>query len=266
MLEKNPAGLDRAEIERVVENQHNRLLRQQHDSKSLSTSRSTTTADHGEKKRRPRNRFEGNYFNCGRKGHHPEDCSSAKKIEISEDAPAGKKGGGRGKCYVCGSEEYFAYKDCGLCRTLDHRTRGCEEQRAKKGAMLAKTNVPANAEVGLVAATSGAARRDSKEEWNTDSGASFHMSHPQAGMTAYKKAPAGTTVEVADRTVLPVDGFGTVEVDLDQPGTTTKPVKMVFVAHAPGRPRNLLFTRKTMEQWGKLLVYYKTKAVLGFPG
>ena len=34
-------------------------------------------------------------------------------------------------------------------------------------------------------------------------------------MTAYKKAPAGATVEVADGTVLPVDGFGTAEVDLD---------------------------------------------------
>ena len=41
------------------------------------------------------------------------------------------------------------------------------------------------------------------------------------------------TVEVADGTILPVDGFGTVEVDLDQSGTTTKPVKMVAVAYMP---------------------------------
>ena len=34
-------------------------------------------------------------------------------------------------------------------------------------------------------------------------------------MTAYKKAPAGTTVEVAGGTILPVDGFGVVEVSLD---------------------------------------------------
>ena len=47
------------------------------------------------------------------------------------------------------------------------------------------------------------------------------MSHTQAGMTAYKKAPAGTIADVADETIFPVDGFGTVEVDLDQPGTTT---------------------------------------------
>ena len=52
----------------------------------------------------------------------------------------------------------------------------------------------------------------------------------------------------------------------DQPGTTTKPVKMVSVAYVPGVSRNLLSTREAVEQRGKPLVYYKTKAVLGFPG
>ena len=98
MLESNPAGLERAEIERVVGNQYNRLLRQQYDSKVLTASRSTTTADCGEKKRRPRNRFEGNCFNCERKDHRAEDCRSAKNsIEKSENALADKKSGGRGK-------------------------------------------------------------------------------------------------------------------------------------------------------------------------
>ena len=101
MLENNLPGLDRAEIERVVGNQYNRLLRQQHDPKCLTASGSTTTADCGEKKRRPRNRFEGNCFNCGKNGHRAEDCRSAKKsIEKSENALADKKGGGRGKYHV----------------------------------------------------------------------------------------------------------------------------------------------------------------------
>ena len=63
MLENKPAGLDRIEIERVVGNQYNRLLKQQHDSKVLTALGSNTTADCGEKKRRPRNRFESNCFN-----------------------------------------------------------------------------------------------------------------------------------------------------------------------------------------------------------
>ena len=72
------------------------------------------------------------------------------------------------------------HKHCGLCRSLEHRARDCEERRAEKGATLTKINVPASSEMGLVAATIGEARGDGKEEWDSDSGASFHiMSHTQ---------------------------------------------------------------------------------------
>ena len=81
MLENNPAGLNMAEIERVVGNPYKRLLRQQHDRKALLVSGSTTTADNGEKRRPRSNRLEGNCFHYGRKGHRAEDCRSAKKIE-----------------------------------------------------------------------------------------------------------------------------------------------------------------------------------------
>ena len=43
MLGNNLAGLNRAEIERVVGNQYSRLLRQQQDTKALSASNGTTT-------------------------------------------------------------------------------------------------------------------------------------------------------------------------------------------------------------------------------
>ena len=66
LLEINPIGLERTEIERVVGNQYNRLPRQQQSTTALSASKGTATADRGEKNRRPRNRFEGTYFNCGR--------------------------------------------------------------------------------------------------------------------------------------------------------------------------------------------------------
>ena len=68
---------------------------------------------------------------------------------------------------------------------------------------------------------------------------------------------------VADGTIPPVDEFGTVEVDLNQSGTTTTPVKMVAVAYVSGLLRNLLSTRKAVEQWGKLLASYKTKTFWG---
>ena len=52
MLKNNPTGFERAEIERVVGNQYNRRLRQQHNSKALSASGSTTTANRGDRSRR----------------------------------------------------------------------------------------------------------------------------------------------------------------------------------------------------------------------
>ena len=125
MLGYNPTGIERTDIEPVVGNRFSRLLRQQQDSKVLLASKGTTTADRGEKTRKPHNRLEGSCFNCGRKYHRGEDCRSAKKIEKSGDAAPDKKGGGRGKLYVCGGEDPFSHKHCGLCRSLKHRTRGC---------------------------------------------------------------------------------------------------------------------------------------------
>ena len=94
MLKNNPAGLNMTKIERVVGNQYDKLLRQQHDSKALLASGSTTTAESGEKKRRPRsNRLEGSCFNCGRKSHRAENCRSAKKkIETFRRSPRRQEG------------------------------------------------------------------------------------------------------------------------------------------------------------------------------
>ena len=43
-------------------------------------------------------------------------------------------------------------------------------------------------------------------------------------------------------------------------------VKMNDVAYVPGLCRNLLSTVNAVKQWGKPLIYYRNKAVLGFPG
>ena len=134
----------------------------------------------------------------------------------------------------------------------------------QKGAMLSKLTVPAVPEVRAVAAMVGAAHGNRKEKWESDSGAIFHMLHTRAGMSAYKEVSPGTTVKIADGNILLVDGLGRIEVDLDQPGHTTKMVKMDDVAYVPGLSRNLLSTIKAVKQWMKPLMYYRNKAVLGF--
>ena len=248
MLESNPAGLNRAEIERVVGNHYNRLLRQQQDSKALSAPKGTLMANRGKgKNRRPPHKFDGNWFSCGKKGHRAGDCRIAKKSEKSGAADDKKRGGGSGRCYICGNEEHLLQRHCGLCKSLEPRTRDCEERGAEKGEMLAKLTVPTAPEVRVVAAIVGAARGNKKEKWESDSGATFHMWHTRAGMSAYKKASPGTTVDIADGNVLPVDGFGRIEVGLDQPGHTTKGVKIDDVAYVPELSRNLLSTIEAEE-------------------
>ena len=92
------------------------------------------------------------------------------------------------------------------------------------------------------------------------------MLRTRARMTAYKKASPGMTVGVTGRNILPVDGFGTIEMNLDQPGNTTKLARIGAVVCVPWLSMNLLSTLKAAEQWGKPLIYYKTKAILRFPG
>ena len=145
ILENNPAGLNRAEIERVVGNQYNRHLRQQQESKALSASKGTATANRGKgKNRRLHLKLDGNCFNYGKKGHRAGDYRSAiKKSEKSGAADDKKEGGGSSRCYIGGTEENLAHRHCGLCKSLEHRTRDCEGRGAEKGAMLAKLTVPA---------------------------------------------------------------------------------------------------------------------------
>ena len=232
----------------------------------MSASKGTVTAYRRKgKNRKLHHKFDGNCFNCGKGGHRARDCRSAKKkSEKSGGADDKKECSSSGRCYICGSEEHLVPRHCGLCKSLEHRTRDCEERGAEKGTMLAKLTVPAVPEVRAVAVMVGAARSDRKEEWESDSGATFHMSHTRAGMSACEKAPPGTNIEIADGNILPVDGFGRIEVD--QPGHTTKMVKMDDVAYVPGLSWNLPPTIKAVEQWGKPLIYYRNKAILGFPG
>ena len=136
MLESNPAGLDRAEIERAIGRRGDR-----------ATDSRTTASTAGEGV--PTLRIAEALI---RRSKNQEMSPPAKRAEVG------------GKCYVCGSEEHFAHKHCNLCRNLRHRTRDCEERGAEKGAMLVKINVPSNPEVGLVVAMTCAARGDGKEK------------------------------------------------------------------------------------------------------
>ena len=96
-----------------------------------------------------------------------------------------------------------------LARTrVKHWTHECEERGADKGMMLAKLNVPAYSKVGPKVVMMRAARKGSKEECESDSGATFHLSmevsrpgptgyNDQAGMDGCHREYAGTFTEPA---------------------------------------------------------------------
>ena len=83
------------------------------------------------------------------------------------------------------------------------------------------------------------------------------MSHTRDRMSNYKKASSETNVEVADGNILPVDGFGRIAVDLDQPRSTTMMVRVDDVAYLLGlssrqwsNVENRLFTTRRRPFWG----------------
>ena len=116
MLENNPAGLDRAEIERVVGNQYNSLLRQQHDSKALSASGSTTTADRGKKKRKSRKRFGAIASTAEERVTALRMAGAQRRRSKNREMAADKKGGGRESA-----------TSVGVRRTLSINTVACAE-------------------------------------------------------------------------------------------------------------------------------------------
>ena len=92
ILENNPAGLNRAEVERVVGNQYNRLLRQQQDSKTLSASKGIVAANRGKgKNRRLHHKFDGNCFNCGKKVTALETAGARRKRVKNLELPTTRR-------------------------------------------------------------------------------------------------------------------------------------------------------------------------------
>ena len=67
-------------------------------------------------------------------------------------------------------------------------------------------------------------------------------------------------VEVADKTLLPVQGYGGLTLELQQPGGITA-VTLQRVAHVPALGRNLLSTRR--ERSEEPFINYPNKAQLG---
>ena len=100
------------------------------------------------------------------------------------------------------------------------------------------------------------------EMWNANSDSIEDMTPDATALTEYKPAALGDMVEVADKTLLPVQEYGGLTLELQQPGGITA-VTLQKVAHVPALRRNLLSTRRASERSGEPFVNYPNKTQLG---
>ena len=78
----------------------------------------------------------------------------------------------------------------------------------------------------------------------------------------YKPTVPGDMVEVADKALLPVQGYGGLTLELQQPGGITA-VTLQNVAHVRALGCNLLSTRRASERSGEPFINYPNKTQLG---
>ena len=87
------------------------------------------------------------------------------------------------------------------------------------------------------------------------------MTPDATALIEYKPATPGDMVEVADKTLLPVQGYGGSKLELKQPGGITT-VTLNNVAHVPAPGRNLFSTRRASERSGEPFINCSTKTKL----
>ena len=76
------------------------------------------------------------------------------------------------------------------------------------------------------------------------------MTPDATALTEYEPAAPRDIVEVADKTLLPDQGYGGLTLELQQPGGITA-ITMQKVAHVPALGRNFLSTRRASERSGE---------------
>ena len=195
---------------------------------------------------------------CRRPGHAADQCFSyhitksrkakpkgqSAEEEISNEANE-KKGTRsqmrttKSRCsYVCGE-------------TDGHIARNCPQRKGK----TEYTGIGGNARILIaksVHTTSMSAipgvevtksAPEGFEMLNAGSGSTEHMTPDATALTEYKSAAPGDTIEVADKNLLLVQGYGRLTLELQQPGGITA-VTLQKIAHVPALGRNLLSTQR----------------------
>ena len=214
---------------------------------------------------------------CPRPGHASDQCFAQHVTKARNTKPGGRhaeeeirneaneKEGTRDQGIKTKSRCYYV---CG--ETGGHMARNCSQRKSKAEytgkAGKARTLIAKSVHTTSMSVIPGVAVTRSApegcENWNADSGSTEHITPDATALTEYKPAALGNMVEVADKTMLPVQGYGGLTLELQQLGGLTA-VTLPKVAHVPDLGRSLLSTRRANEGSGEPFVNYPNKPQLG---
>ena len=214
---------------------------------------------------------------CRKPGHTTDQCfsyhitkarnakSRGRRADTEINNEANEKRGTRDQerktksrcCYVCGEADGHIARNC-LKRKDNAEYTGKGENARILIAKFAHTT-SMSAILGVVVTVSAP---EGFEIWNADSGSIEHMTSDATVLIEYKPAPPGDIVEVAYKTLLPVQRYGGLTLELQQPGGIAV-VTLQKVAHVPALGRKLLSTRRASERSGEPFINYSNKPQLG---
>ena len=214
---------------------------------------------------------------CRRPGHAADQCFSYHITKARNTKPKGRsaeetisneaneKEGTRNQmrktksrdCYICGETDGHIARNC-------LQRKGKTEYTGKGG--NARTLITKSVHTTSMSAIPGVAVTKSAPEgfemWNADSGSTEHMTPDATALKEYKPAAPEDMVEVVNKTLLPVRGYGGLTLELQQPGGITA-ATLQNIVHVLALGRNLLSTRRASERSGEPFINYPNKAQLG---
>ena len=204
---------------------------------------------------------------CRRPGHAADQCFAYHITKARNAKPKGRnaeeeirneaneKKGTRNQmgktnsrcCYVCGEADEHIARNCPQRKDKTEYTSKGGNARLLTMKSVHATPMPA---IPGVEVTKSAP--EGFEMWNADSGSTEHMTPDATALTEHKPAVTGDMVEVADKTLLLVQGYSGLTLELQKPGGITA-VTLQKVAHV----------LVASERSGEPFINYPNKAQLG---